>query len=188
MKTCSVNGCARKHFGHSLCHAHYLQERRRGKVFSDRQNGLPINERLARRSKVDQNTGCIEWTGYKNKKGYGVIKIKNKVHLAHRVAWELANGPIPDALLVLHKCDNPSCINPAHLFTGSNADNMADMVKKGRQNFPKGSRHPNAILSESVVREIKLDNRTQEEIARSFEISRSHISNIKRGAAWSHLA
>ena len=78
------------------------------------------------------DSGCREWTGGKNDRGYGTIYFKGKVCRTHRVAWELANGPILNGLHVLHHCDNPLCCNPDHLFLGTNLDNIADKTAKGR--------------------------------------------------------
>ena len=90
-----------------------------------------VAERLQRRLKV-MNSGCQEWTGATARKGYGQIRVDHKTVQTHRLAWELANGPIPDGMLVCHTCDNPPCCNVAHLWLGTNDENMADMVGKGR--------------------------------------------------------
>lgn len=82
---------------------------------------------------VDAN-GCHIFSGLKNKKGYGKVAFKYKHYRAHRVSYEISFGKIPDGIYVLHKCDNPSCINVEHLFLGTDLDNKADMVSKGRQN------------------------------------------------------
>lgn len=87
-------------------------------------------------AKVDKSGGpdaCWLWTGHRNQKGYGKIGADRKTIGAHRGAWMVTNGPIPDGLFVLHRCDNPPCCNPAHLFVGTNADNMTDMAQKGRR-------------------------------------------------------
>lgn len=77
-------------------------------------------------------TPCLLWTGRKSKDGYGKINRKGKTLSAHRYSWTLVNGPIPEGLFVLHKCDVPTCINPDHLFLGTHQDNMDDMKNKGR--------------------------------------------------------
>lgn len=97
---------------------------------------LPVAERLSARL-IRMPNGCLEWTGYTNDKGYGRIWVgplgaPERMRYAHRVAWELVNGLIPDDLCVLHRCDNPPCANVTHLFLGTRSDNNADMLAKGR--------------------------------------------------------
>ncbi|KKM18075.1 hypothetical protein LCGC14_1669330 [marine sediment metagenome] len=90
--------------------------------------------------KVDRSgTGCQEWQAGKTKGGYGTFQLDGKTQYAHRVMWSCSFGDIPDGLQVLHRCDNPSCVNPAHLFLGTHADNMKDMRDKGRHS--KGLPH-----------------------------------------------
>ncbi len=84
---------------------------------------------------------CWVWTAYRNQLGYGVFRVERRTWLAHRVAFELASGEVIGGLLVLHRCDNPSCVRPAHLRTGSDADNYADMVSKGRSRRAIGERN-----------------------------------------------
>lgn len=126
---------------------------------------------------------CWVWTDYIDRGGYGIFSIKHRNKKAHRVAWELVNGPIPDGMLVCHKCDNPRCVRPSHMFLGTTQDNMRDRNSKGRQakglrngaftkpdtrargmnhgfyknpeRRPRGSRNGHAKLSEEKVREIK---------------------------------
>lgn len=87
--------------------------------------------------KVDKTGDCWEWTGFKNRQGYGQFQVSTKNgQPAHRVSFELANGKIPDGMHVCHKCDNPPCVRPDHLFLGTPSDNMKDMVKKGRNISP----------------------------------------------------
>lgn len=89
---------------------------------------------------VERGAGCWEWVGVRSKKGYGKFPLsRGDTRLAHRYAWELVRGPIPDNLCVLHHCDNPSCCRPDHLFVGSRADNNADMCAKGRHRAHKRS-------------------------------------------------
>lgn len=100
---------------------------------------------------------CWVWTAGTNKQGYGLFNRGTRPAvgiLAHRLSWEYANGD-PGSKCVLHECDNPPCVNPAHLFTGTRTDNAADKVKKGRQKGPRGEEHPKSRLTPELVREIR---------------------------------
>jgi hypothetical protein len=120
--------------------------------------------------KID--SGCWEWQGGLDQKGYGNFnvsvnepserRIKQHHHKAHRFSWFLKNGDIPDGMMICHRCDNPSCQNPEHYFLGTNNDNIADKVSKRRQStgdhrkmIPKGSEHGSAKLIESDVVKIR---------------------------------
>lgn len=93
----------------------------------------PAIERLLK--KTDKTSGCWLWRGASVPRGYGVIYFNGRQTYTHRVSYELHVGPIPDGLFVLHRCDVPACVNPDHLFIGSAADNVADMMAKGRHRF-----------------------------------------------------
>lgn len=110
------------------------------------------SERLAELS-VAEESGCIRFTGHLDGEGYGRIMVARVKYMAHRLSYSLNNGPIPDGYVVRHKCDNPSCINPEHLEVGTQADNIADKVSRGRQ--ARGSGAGRAILTEESVREIR---------------------------------
>ena len=144
-------------------------------------------------SKVDKTSDCWEWTGSKNSKGYGQLNINGEPVLAHRLSWEMAFGKIPVGTgyhgeCVLHKCDNPGCVNPAHLFLGTNLDNVSDMISKGRKVILKGSQL-STKLSDDQVRNIR-SNRgisSQRELAREYGVSKSTINSIQMGGTWKHL-
>jgi hypothetical protein len=132
---------------------------------------------------IDDANGCHIWTACRNKAGYGMFGIEGRIYLAHRLAWEWENGPIPDSMHVCHACDVPACVNTSHLFLGTQADNMADKVRKGRD--LRGERHCRAKLSAAQVRQIRsIINMTHKEIALLFGVSRSAITRIRNFTYW----
>lgn len=110
-----------------------------------------VSERLLKCAKVMPN-GCWEWSGTRNDAGYGRLWINGRSEQAHRVAFRMAKGEIPEGMLVCHKCDNPPCIRPKHLFIGTYKDNLDDMMRKGRGNFASGERNGTKTKPERVAR------------------------------------
>lgn len=176
--------CDRKAITRGFCDKHYRQARVAGAIGITTPKGLSLADRLQKHSRINAETGCMEWTGYKNDAGYGRMCINRKMVYAHRVAWTIVNGAVSEDLCVLHKCDNPSCINPKHLFPGTQIDNIADMDSKGRRVIVKGSRHGRAKLTEDQIPLIKRDTRNQREIAKDYGVDPSVIGGIKSGASW----
>lgn len=123
---------------------------------------------------------CWEWTARKNRLvGYGTARLGIKTENAHRVSWRIINGEIPDGLWVLHKCDNPLCVRPDHLFLGTQIDNMTDMILKGRKAKAEGVW--NCRLSTTQVNEIKerkLSGEKQNKLALEYRVSNALISYI----------
>ena len=152
-------------------------------------------------SKVDKAPGfgpngdCWRWAGTALLPGYGTFKItdQNGVRMdarAHRISWAITKGPIPDGMCVLHSCDNPACCNPAHLWLGTNAENSADMVKKGRH--PTGADHALTKLTDGDVIAIRQRYQaggiTQRSLAAQYGVNRGTIWRIIRRRRWVHLA
>lgn len=143
-------------------------------------------------AKVDKTgeNGCWLWTGATTTKGYGHMRWGGKTVTASRVSWELAHGPITDGLHVLHHCDNPPCVNPAHLFLGTIKDNSQDMTRKGRGKPPRmcGAQLGIAKVDEDAVRAIRQryaeGGVTYEALGREFGISGSQIARIVRRLFW----
>lgn len=140
---------------------------------------------------IISSDGCWIYTGSTNQAGYGQFRVNGYLYRTHRLSWEIHNGPIPAQMKVLHHCDNPKCMNPTHLFLGSQQDNVNDCKFKGRFKSNAGSCNPKAFLNECEVIQIKELLRagkfSQGEIAHKFKISRSTINNIATGKTWCHV-
>jgi len=106
---------------------------------------------------------------------------------AHRFSYQHFKGPIPEGMCVCHTCDNPSCVNPDHLFLGTHTDNMRDKMSKGRGGHLIGSRHQGSKLTEQQVLAIRADKRRQIDIAAAYGIKQPQVSEIKRRVAWTHI-
>ncbi len=156
--------------------------------------------------KVDKcgSDDCWLWRGSKQTRGYGMFVVGGRRRLAHRVAYQLCVGLIPTGLFVCHHCDNPSCVNPAHLFVGTQADNIHDAVAKGRmakgsrhgshthpERMARGERNGNVKLTEAQVREIRTayaqGGVTQQGLAERYGIGQTAISNLLSFRTWKHL-
>lgn len=133
-----------------------------------------VSERFSCKIVKNEN-GCMEWSACRDGCGYGMFLLNGKYRRAHRVAWEMRHGPIPDGLNCLHKCDNPPCVNPDHLWLGTQKDNVCDMMKKGRdrkafgdrnasrlypERRPRGDRHYSRIKPECLARGDRNGSRT----------------------------
>ena len=135
----------------------------------------------------EPNSGCWLWMGAVSSSGYGNLKFGASYANAHRVAYELYVGHIPDGMQICHKCDVKLCVNPDHLFVGTRQDNMNDMVQKRRwqrENHPKAEKNGNAKLTISIANEIRDDPREYRKIAKSYGIGTSTVCRIKRGVSW----
>jgi hypothetical protein len=140
-------------------------------------------------AKVDRSGDCWVWTGRRDPQGYGRTGLSgNSSERAHRLAWKLTHGDIPAGLWVLHRCDNPPCVRPDHLFLGDNAANMADLVEKRLS--PIGERNGTAKLTDEAVREMRQRHAVGEPIATlatRFGVSKSVAEKAIHGATWRHL-
>jgi hypothetical protein len=154
-------------------------------------NNLTIPQRLLKYSRFNSITGCLEWKGAKNGKGYGKIYVGKKNMLAHRVSFSEFVSPIPEGALVLHKCDNPNCINPHHLELGDHSKNIKDYFKRSVE--PKarvvGERNGNSKLTEDDINAIRDMGgwRSFSSIAKELGVSVSTISRAFHGETWRHV-
>lgn len=195
--TCSEDGCGREVIARGRCDKHWQRARKSGELLPLPR--LTLEQRFW--AKVDKNgptmphmeSCCWVWTGAPDKAGYGHISIQQngttKMILAHRVSWELDNGPVPLATpCVCHRCDNPICVRLDHLFAGTHQDNMDDRNAKKRN--PRGEGLGTHVLTESQVREIRKRLSTgeaQHRIAKDFGIHQVTVSKIHLKKLWGHL-
>jgi hypothetical protein len=147
-------------------------------------------------AKVDKSGECWEWTAGLNKDGYGLFRLNGKTVSSHRYSYILHHPLTIDLwehreICVCHKCDNPKCVNPEHLFLGSMLDNSKDMLSKGRGNQPKGEKNHGAILTETQVREIRTRYANggiwQYKLAEEYGICKMSIARIIRRETWKHI-
>lgn len=207
MSQCKTHGCDRAQHTRGWCATHYRRVMRTGDEgatmpFAGRAKS-PI-QRLEEKSVLVPLCGCRLWVAaFVPAMGYGVMFYQGRQQYAHRVAWQLAKGPIPSGLFVLHRCDTPACVNVDHLFLGTTRDNVLDMMAKGRARMgpPSGDRNPmrlhkgllagarngSAKLTAEQVEEIRAayaGGAKQVVLARLFGVNQPHISRIVRGDAW----
>jgi hypothetical protein len=182
----------------------------------DRQQYLDLLNRVLQSSQFaawfwsyveKREEGCWHWSHTRTKKGYGVVSLYPfGIAQAHRVAYQMTHGPVPDGQVVLHQCDNRACVNPEHLRVGSQRDNIHDRIAKGRSVYargdqhgshtmpertPRGTQHHLAKFTEEDILEIRrlfdTGMATVSQLSRRFQTGSSHISNIVKRRRWKHL-
>lgn len=186
---CKVDYCEKPVFATGYCRSHYRQNKLYGDPTIRKQqqyHGMTLKERFFQY--VEKSDGCWLWRGSKNEKNYGQMSVNSKPRLASRVSWQVHYGDIPKGLNVCHKCDNPPCVNPEHLFLGTQQDNVTDMMLKGRiKNDHKiGSRH-NVKLTESQVLEIRASSESGVSLAARFGVTKTTISDVRTRKSWADL-
>lgn len=141
-------------------------------------------------NKVHKTNTCWNWVGCLSYNGYGLFRLKGKNIRAHRLSYEWVFGPIKSGMLICHICDNRRCINPEHLFIGTQKDNIKDMFNKKRQIRHSGEDHYNHRLTKNKVIEIRklhLSGISTYELARNYGVSQGAVSDIVRRKTWKHI-
>lgn len=150
-------------------------------------SGSTLKERLAYFSKPDPS-GCRLWTGAVDECGYGLIWTGGRNRRAHIVAWEEANGrPVPEGLIICHKCDVPGCIEPGDLYAGTHLDNNRDRERRGRRQAPRGESHYRARLTEADVIAIRSDARSSLIVGPEYGVNQSTINRVRNRETWKHV-
>lgn len=154
-----------------------------------------VIRRIMHHIQINVTSGCWEWTGSKRGE-YGRMIIGSRTDgtrrsaSAHRVSYELAYGKIPDGMEICHKCDNPCCVNPLHLFAGTRQDNIDDRERKGRNNPPKGEGHPQAKLTELDVIAMRMERQSGVsfgKLAKKYGVCKKTVQNAVCGNNWAYL-
>jgi Zinc-binding loop region of homing endonuclease len=152
---------------------------------------LSVAERFESHYIPEPNSGCWLWTSQKNNKNYGLLRIHDhgvvKKVQAHRLSVVLSGRVLADHEHVLHKCDNPYCVNPDHLQVGSHAENMRDMKNKGRGRSVCGMAHPKSKLTDVLVREIRVSEENNSVLGRRIGVSNVLVSMVRLGKIWKHV-
>ncbi|MFZ4539333.1 HNH endonuclease signature motif containing protein [Propionivibrio sp.] len=146
----------------------------------NRYKSNPVKDRFIEKIKIDINSECWIWQGNINKTGHGRFRVSGKMLVASRVSYQLFIGEIPENMLVCHKCDVRSCVNPDHLFVGTYQDNYDDMVEKGRERKAKGENSGVSKLTDMQVKEIRNGKESLRTLAKTLGVSYGHIGKIRR--------
>lgn len=186
---CSVDGCIATIKGRGLCQKHYYRWRRNGDPLTVRIIVGDDKKRILSSIKKSK-AGCWVWQKTIHAGGYGIVSLRGKHEMAHRAAWKVLVGEIPEGMQLNHTCHNRACINPDHLYLGTQIDNMRDMQDAGRENKALGERGGMTVLTEVAVREIRKligEGWTNKDIARVFGVAPTTVSSIKRKRTWRWL-
>lgn len=192
-KICCIKGCDAKTVALGLCNRHWRRNKKYGSPMATQVHpamfqGMSAIDRFYTR--IDTSGDCWIWKGGRDKNGYGSFRADVAgvyADRAHRFSYSYFKGPITKGLSVCHACDNPSCVNPEHLFLGTAKENTADMLAKGRRQVNQGEDAPRAKLTEAQAQAIMLDPRPHPLLAHEYGVTSGTISDIKRKRSWQHI-
>lgn len=183
MMGCSIESCNKKVVGWGFCEKHYRAYKKYGDPL--------VNKRKKQLDFEIDSDGCFICTSHSvDGSGYHIVSMNGRYHRAHRLVYEECYGFIPDGLVVRHKCDKPSCINPEHLEIGTKADNNWDKSKRGRCNPVRGSKQHNSKLTEedvTLIRVLYKRGVARKDLAKKFRMGLSSIHRIVNYESWTHV-
>jgi hypothetical protein len=190
---CVIEDCQSKVVGWGYCQKHYVRVKKYGSPHSKKKDQSTLEERFWRFVDKKSEDECWHWTGQLFSKGYGRISLGSKkdgAEGAHRVSWRLHNKKdIPNGMFVMHKCDNPSCVNPHHLLVGTPKENTQDMIRKGRKRTvaPLGEGNGKSLLDAEKVRLIRSSTLNNTALGRQLGVSSNCVRSVRTGRTWSHI-
>jgi hypothetical protein len=191
---CVVEDCQGKVVGWGYCQKHYVRVKKYGSPHSKKHDQSTLENRFWRFVTKGSEDECWEWQGQRLESGYGRISLGAKSlgsEGAHRISWRMhnSNKEIPKGWHVMHKCDNPSCVNPSHLTIGTAKQNTQDMIAKGRKRVvsPKGEGNGKSLLNEEKVRLIRSSTLSHAAIARELGVSPNCVRGVRIGRTWTHI-
>ena len=189
LKKCLVCSCPKPSRSKGFCNLHY-QRHIRG-IPMDGNPKPTLLERIMAKVTVIPD-GCWLWTGaragMRPNHLYGYINIDGRLHRVHRVLWEINRGLSLGTLHLLHRCDNPLCVNPDHTFPGTHQDNMDDMIAKGRDRHPHGEVNHSRLTEQAVLQILGADSQdTHASLGRQYHVHPQTIKNIREGKKWAYL-
>lgn len=189
-RICSVPGCPNELRARGWCATHWARWRKYGDPLGMnpvRKLQRDLHARVYSSIEVDLSDpdGCWLWNRRVGTFGYGMVSFNGANVGAHRLMYQLRVGPIPEGMFVCHRCDNPPCCNPEHLFLGTTEDNTSDKMTKGRE--ARGEMVNTCKLTEADVLAIRADPRKYADICNDYGIGMSQVSRIKRRESWKHI-
>ena len=188
---CTIEGCGALVKSRGMCAKHWWRQHHYGTTDDRPRKRIPVEQRFWKFVRKDgptmphMDTPCWRWVGRLSTHGYGQIGSAARHLIASRVSFQMHCAAIPSGQCVLHRCDNPECTNPAHLFLGTKKENSQDMVRKARH--AHGTAHPKAKLTEELVASIKTSDASGRALAIELGVSRSLVTAIRRGEKWTHV-
>lgn len=189
MRGCDVSGCENKHLAKGLCCKHYQRLQTWGDVNHSGVIRGDVNARFDSYVELIPFSTCHWWTGTIKETGYGRFHVKDRFIAAHRFSYEKEHGPIPSGLCVCHSCDNPSCVNPDHLWLGTQKNNMQDCSAKSRAGKSLGVNHGLSKLNDEAVKVIRFfaGSVSNRRIAVAYGVSSSTVDSVVKAETWGHV-